>query len=262
MNWSNPRSVEAKVSRLTREIAGIDQFFYRGNENEDSVLYAGMLERKRDDMVRSAVLQMHTAIEDILNSQIIGRILNVKPEERSRKMRSNSARALRKMLFGAGSIGFDMKLNFAVALGLLNAKTKDKLMTLNTLAFEIASETWKTTETKEAATAFVRWPRSPQCRCTQRVRRGLRCHLCQVVRQIPELKKHSTECRGLFVTAPFRLAVPRLVPKLRHLLVEGLAGLSESVGARRFEEDWLARHAARGCQQKLPVNRRNRRIRK
>jgi len=133
MNWSNPRSVEAKVSRLTREIAGIDQFFYRGNENEDSVLYAGMLERKRDDMVRSAVLQMHTAIEDILNSQIIGRILNVKPEERSRKMRSNSARALRKMLFGAGSIGFDMKLNFAVALGLLNAKTKDKLMTLNTL---------------------------------------------------------------------------------------------------------------------------------
>jgi hypothetical protein len=37
------------------------------------------------------------------------------------------------MLFGAGSLGFDMKLNFAVALGLLNDRTKDRLMELNTL---------------------------------------------------------------------------------------------------------------------------------
>jgi hypothetical protein len=37
------------------------------------------------------------------------------------------------MLFGAGSIGFDMKLNFALALGLIDAKTKAKLMELNTL---------------------------------------------------------------------------------------------------------------------------------
>jgi hypothetical protein len=133
MNLSNPRSVEAKISRLTREIAKIDQFFYKGNEHEDRVLYAGMLERKRDDMVRSAVLQMHTAIEDLLNWQIICCILKVKPEDRTRKMRSQSARALRKMLFGAGSLGFDMKLNFAVALRLLTVKTKDRLMALNTL---------------------------------------------------------------------------------------------------------------------------------
>jgi len=70
MNSSNPRSVEAKITRLTREIEEIDQFFYKGNENEDRDLYAGMLERKRDDMVRSTVLQMHTAIEDVLNSQM------------------------------------------------------------------------------------------------------------------------------------------------------------------------------------------------
>jgi hypothetical protein len=133
MNVANPRLVEVKISRLTREIGEIDKFFYRVNEDEDRSLYAGMLERKRDDMVRSAVLQIHTAIEDVLNSQIICCILRVKPEDRSGKMRSKSARALRKMLFGAGSLGFDMKLNFAVALGLLNAKTKDKLMALNTL---------------------------------------------------------------------------------------------------------------------------------
>jgi hypothetical protein len=133
MDWTNPRSVEAKITRLTREIAEIDQFFYKINENDDRQLYAGMLERKRDDMVRSAVLQLHTGIEDILNSQIICCVLNVKPEDRSRKMRSTAARALRKMLFGAGSLGFDMKLNFAMALGLINTPTKEKLMALNTL---------------------------------------------------------------------------------------------------------------------------------
>jgi len=133
MNWSNPQSVETKITRLTREIAEIDQFFYRGNETEDRLLYAGMLERKRDDMVRSAVLQMHTAIEDTLNSLIICRLLNAKAENQASKMRNKSGAALRKMLFGAESIGFDMKLNFAVALGLLNETAKKKLMVLNTL---------------------------------------------------------------------------------------------------------------------------------
>jgi hypothetical protein len=129
----NPKTVEATIKRLTREIAQIDQVFYRTNENGDRSLYAGMLERKRDDMIRAAVLQMHTAIEDVLNSYIICRILNAKPETRVRAIRSTQGQALRKMLFGAGSLGFDMKLNLAVALRLITPKTKDRLMTLNTL---------------------------------------------------------------------------------------------------------------------------------
>ena len=133
MNWSNPQFVEARITRLTREIAEIDDVFYRLNETTDRVLYAGMLERKRDDMIRSAVLQMHTAIEDLLNSQIICRILNVKPEDRARRMRSKSAQALRGMLVGPRSLGFEMKLNFAVVLGLVRTGTKDRLTELNTL---------------------------------------------------------------------------------------------------------------------------------
>jgi hypothetical protein len=133
MDWRSAKSVEAKIRRLTREITAIDEVFYRGNENEDRALYAGMLERKRDDLVRSAVLQMHTAIEDPLNSMIVCLILKVKPEDRKRKQRSHSAPALRKMLFGGGSLGFDMKLNFAVALGLLTERTKEKLAVLNSL---------------------------------------------------------------------------------------------------------------------------------
>ena len=130
---STRRSVEAKISRLTREIAEIDRFFYMLDEDGDREQYASMLERKRDDIVRSTVLQLHTAIEDIINSQITCCILGVKPEGLRSKARSNPARAIRKMLLGAGSLGFDMKLNFALALGLINATTKGKLMELNTL---------------------------------------------------------------------------------------------------------------------------------
>ena len=130
---SSPRSVEAKITRLTREIAEIDEFFYRTEENKDRDLYAGMLERKRDDMVRSAVLQLHTAIEDLLNTQITGHILNAKPETYSSKSRTKSGHALHTMLFGFGNIGFKMKPSFAVALGLLNAKSEGSLITLNTL---------------------------------------------------------------------------------------------------------------------------------
>ena len=118
------QSVEATITRLTREIAKIDEVFYMVNETKDRVLYAGMLERKRDDMIRSAVLQMHTAIEDLLNSQIICRVLNVRPEDRARRMRSKSAQALRSMLVGPRSLGFETKLNFAVVLGLVRQERK------------------------------------------------------------------------------------------------------------------------------------------
>ena len=91
---------------MTREIAKIDKFFYRSEENSDRDLYAGMLERKRDDMVRSAVLQLHTAIEDVLTSLITCRVLGIRSDERVKRARSKAATALRGMLSGGGSIGF------------------------------------------------------------------------------------------------------------------------------------------------------------
>jgi hypothetical protein len=130
---NSPGRTEAKISRLKREIAQIDELFYETTKDHDRDLYAGMLERKRDDVVRATVLQMHTSIEDLLNAQITCTVLGLKPEDRPGKRRSKSALAIRKMLYGAGSIGFDMKLNFAVALGVLNIRTKERLMELNTL---------------------------------------------------------------------------------------------------------------------------------
>ena len=67
MDWNNPRSVETLISRLNREISEIDKAIYLSDQT-DRVLMAGMLERKRDDIVRSAVLQLHTSIEDLLTS--------------------------------------------------------------------------------------------------------------------------------------------------------------------------------------------------
>jgi len=129
--WENPKSIEAAIKRLTGEIEEIDNFFYKCNESDDRLLYAGMLERKRDDMVRSAVLQMHTAIEDLLNSYITFQITG--GTRRRRSSRSQSARALHRMLFGGGSLGFEMKLNLALALRLVNSKTKERLVILNTV---------------------------------------------------------------------------------------------------------------------------------
>src|SRR5882762_1424402 len=118
------RTIERKIRRLTKEIAAIEQFFYALEEKDDRAQYAGMLERKRDDVVRGIVLQIHTAIEDILNTAIVCRVLDVAARNRMEKIRSKRGLALRHMLHGAGSLGFDMKLNFAVALGLMTSATK------------------------------------------------------------------------------------------------------------------------------------------
>lgn len=129
--WENPERVEAAITRLTSEIDEIDKFFYLGANEKDRLLYVGNLERKRDDIVRSVVLQMHTAIEDMLNPHIMFRITG--KTRRSPSSRNQPARALHRMLFGGGSLGFEMKLNFALALKAINTKTKDRLVILNTL---------------------------------------------------------------------------------------------------------------------------------
>jgi hypothetical protein len=127
---NNPKSVEATIKRLTREIEEIDRFFYKSNEADDRALYAGMLERKRDDMVRSTVLQIHTSIEDLLNSYIAMSVLG---NDRRRLSNADSGQALQKLLFGGGSLGFEMKLNLARALKLISTQTRDRLAVLNTL---------------------------------------------------------------------------------------------------------------------------------
>ena len=122
-----------KISRLSREITDIEDFFYHSNRDGDQLLHADMLERKRDDIVRSAILQMHTAIEDVLTSWIFCRMSGTGPTTRKARERTKSGKALMRMLSGGGSLGFDMKLNLAVALDLVSEKMRATLAELNGL---------------------------------------------------------------------------------------------------------------------------------
>lgn len=126
--------VERKIRRLSREIAEIDRRFYDAGINDrDRTLHAGMLERRRDDIVRSIVLQLHTAMEDLLNSMIVCRLLDAKPQTRKKKMRTSRGKALDKALHGGGSIGFGMKVNLALTLGIIRSSAARDLSDLNTL---------------------------------------------------------------------------------------------------------------------------------
>ena len=128
--WENPKRIEAAIKRLTREIEQIDNFFYPVDTKERH-LYAGTLERKRDDIVRGIVLQIHTSIEDLLDQHIT---FAVTGSTRShRRLRSQSARALRTILTGGESIGFHRKLFLALSLRVITKKTKDQRHVLNNL---------------------------------------------------------------------------------------------------------------------------------
>jgi hypothetical protein len=52
---------------------------------------------------------------------------------RRRSVRGHSARALRSLLIGGGSIGFDRKIALALALRVITSRTRDRLQILNTL---------------------------------------------------------------------------------------------------------------------------------
>jgi hypothetical protein len=128
--WENPKRVEAAIRRLSREIEQMDELFYPENTQERH-LYAGMLERKRDDLVRGFVIQIHTAIEDILDQLITFAITG--GTRSHRRLRGQSARALRGLLTGGESIGFHRKLSLALALRIITKSTKDRLHVLNNL---------------------------------------------------------------------------------------------------------------------------------
>lgn len=127
------RYLRVKIRRLEKEILDLDELFYRAEATHDLDQHASMLERKRDDVIRAAVLQMHTAIEDVINSLIAHRIMNAESRTRKAKLRSTRGKALAAMLFGGGSLGFEMKLNLAVVHRVITTRVRDRLLILNKL---------------------------------------------------------------------------------------------------------------------------------
>jgi hypothetical protein len=128
----NPKRIQKAISRLNIEIEQIDFAIYAPGTN-DPVLVAALLERKRDDIVRSAVLQLHTKIEDLLTKLMLYCALGITDKKLKHRLKSEKGKAFRRMLHDNQSLGFDMKMNFAVGLGLITAAGRKQLMELNTM---------------------------------------------------------------------------------------------------------------------------------
>jgi hypothetical protein len=136
------RYQEEKIRRLQRQIAEIQEFLYDVSAADpDRSIHAGMMERKRDDVVRSAVLQIHTAIEDLLDILIVSKVLAAVPQNRKRKLRTARGRALAQLITGATGIGFDKKVTLAVALRLVQQAMARKLREVNRLRNKV-SHNW------------------------------------------------------------------------------------------------------------------------
>jgi hypothetical protein len=129
MVYENPNRVEARIRRLTQELDEIDKFFYGPTKDDDRLLYMGMLERKRDDVVRSVVLQLHTSIEDLMTSMLFGWVLGT-PHNKSQRKRRRTKRgqALDQLM---KTLGFEAKLNFAVVVGVITPPIRDRLKEMN-----------------------------------------------------------------------------------------------------------------------------------
>jgi hypothetical protein len=128
MGYLNPKSAERVIARLSREIADIEDFFYHSERNSDRSLYASMLERKRDDIIRSAVVQLHTATENVLDTAIERAVLGTRTTPRRKGVAFD---AMCRLLRGGRGLGFDRKLDLALAVRVLDQKSVSKLRALN-----------------------------------------------------------------------------------------------------------------------------------
>lgn len=124
---------ERKIKRLMRELDEIDWFMYGQHADRDRDSYAGALEQKRDDVVRAAVIHMHTAFENLLTEAILNEILETPHGRYGRKLTAARGQALARMVREPGSLGFDMKLNFAVLVGVFDENGRAKMKELNGL---------------------------------------------------------------------------------------------------------------------------------
>ena len=81
-------------------------------------------------------MQLHTAIEDLLDVWLKSYLLGVPAEMRNKAARSRrmTARAIDDLLTGGSSIGFDRKLKLLLALRLLRQPTCKKLNELRVFA--------------------------------------------------------------------------------------------------------------------------------
>lgn len=123
---------ERKARRLANEIREIESMMYDVTGG-DAMERCYMAERKRDDIVRAVVIQLHTAIEDLLDNWLKCHLLGCSGTELLKVARSRrqASRFLDTVLSGGRSIRFDAKIRLMVGLGMINRPMYNKLVELN-----------------------------------------------------------------------------------------------------------------------------------
>lgn len=123
-----------KANRFANEIREIESMMYDIPDG-DAMLRCFMAERKRDDIVRSVVIQLHTSIEDVLNNWVKCRLMGCTRTKLPRVARSRrvASRFLDDVLSGGRSMGFDTKLRLMVGLRMIDRRLYNRLVELNVI---------------------------------------------------------------------------------------------------------------------------------
>lgn len=115
-----------RIQRLEQEIRQLDESFYIRAENENSEAYYYSLEIKRENSVRAIVLQLHLAIEDLLDSLLKNHLL------KNKKSPARGKRAVQRLLEKTlDNLNYPTKLTLMRALDIVSEPLYQKLLVLN-----------------------------------------------------------------------------------------------------------------------------------
>lgn len=123
--------LQTDIRRLRKEIQEIESTIY--GPTGDLYDQRFLLQLKRNHAIRGVVLELHLAIEDLLNGWLKSHFLAVSPRllHGSSRNKSKIARTVDELLEGGGALGFEKKLNLLRAIGLIRKSVYDKLVELN-----------------------------------------------------------------------------------------------------------------------------------
>ena len=128
------QAIEGRIKRVSTEIEEIESYFYGGTrEDIETRLY--LLQLKRENVIRSIVLELHLALEDLITSWLKSYLLNCRPRSLDRALRRRTilTRNVDDFLGGDAPIGFAKKLSLARLTGFVGGATYSKLRDLNKL---------------------------------------------------------------------------------------------------------------------------------
>lgn len=123
--------VRRRIRELRREIDALEKQFFAPHEKS---LFGERwaLERKKENLVRLIVIEMHLSIESLITDAII-EYLSPSRRQRLESARSLKTRELYELLEGGQAIRFPAKLTLARALKIVTAPEVKRLLLLNTL---------------------------------------------------------------------------------------------------------------------------------